>query len=241
MEEKLQAIVLNTIRHSDRNNVMTVYTPTRGRMVFLVPAGGGKSARRRNAQLMPLSIVEITASIRQGREMHPFSSVAPMVVYNDLYFNPMKNFVGIFIAEFLNHLLRDTLPDRQMWNFIANALQILDKTTRSIANFHIVFLYTLTSFCGIAPDIRSYRNNAFFDMQAGTYTQTIPMHKNYLHSHQARLPLLLDRINFVNMHRFRLSRQERVQIIEGLLRYYEIHIPGFKSLHSLDILRQLLD
>lgn len=241
MEEKLQAIVLNTIRHSDRHNVMSVYTSTRGRISFLVPANGGKTGRRRNAQLMPLSIVEITARIREGKELHTFTSVSPLVIYNDLYFNPMKNFVGLFIAEFLNHLLRDTLPDRKMWSYIANSLQLLDKTHGSIANFHIVFLYSLTTFCGIAPDVETYRENAFFDMQAGAYTMTMPSHRNFLHGRQARLPLLLARVNFINMHRWRLSRDERVKIIEGLLRYYEIHMPGFNSLRSLDILRQLLD
>ena len=241
MEEKLHAIVLGTIKHSDKSNVMTVYTPTRGRMTVIVNVGSAKTARMRNAMLMPLSIIEMAVQIRETRELQMFKNASTLVVYRDLYFNPVKNALGLFIAEFLDHLLRDTVPDRRLWSFIADSLRLLDATRNSVANFHITFLNSLATFVGIAPDTRSYREGAVFDMVAGSYTTIHPGHNAILRGDEARIPCLLDRINYSNMHLWKLSRDNRQRLLEGIIRYYEIHTPGFKPLRSVEVLRQLFD
>lgn len=241
MEEKILAIVLNTVKHSDRHNIMSVYTPTHGRISFIVSAAGSKATRIRNARLQPLSIVELTARIKNGKELHSFTQVSPVVVYRDLYYNPIKNVLGIFIAEFLNRLLRDTIADRKMWTFIADSLQLLDRLPNGIANFHIVFLHSMATFCGISPDISNYDENHFFDMQAGTYTSKLPAHKAYIGGEEAKIPVILERMNYTNMHLWKFSRNERNRIIEGILNYYEIHIPGMAKMRSLDVLRQIFD
>ena len=149
--------------------------------------------------------------------------------------------MGLFIAEFLDHLLRDTVPDRRLWSFIADSLRLLDATRNSVANFHITFLHSLATFVGIAPDTRSYREGAVFDMVAGSYTTIHPGHNAILRGDEARIPCLLDRINYSIMHLWKLSRDNRQRLLEGIIRYYEIHTPGFKPLRSVEVLRQLFD
>lgn len=241
MEEKLHAIVLGTVKHSDRNNVLTVYTATRGRMAFLVPASASRASRQRNALLMPLSLIEITARIRPGRDLHTFTSLTPLTIWSDIYFNPLKTSVGIFLAEFLSRLLADTPPDPQMWNFIADSLRFFDNTRRGVANFHIAFLTTLTHFVGIAPDTADYSPTAYFDIIAGCYTSHRPSHQSFLVGEDARMPRLLMRISYANIHLWRFNRDQRRRTLTAILRYYDAHIPGFSSLRSTEVLRQIFD
>ena len=42
MKETLHLIALRTVRHNERNSILTAYTLERGMMSFLQPAGGGK-------------------------------------------------------------------------------------------------------------------------------------------------------------------------------------------------------
>ena len=69
MYEKLRGIVLNTIRYSDKHNIVHIYTDGRGLMSFAVPIGKTPAARMRNAALMPLSLVDLEAAVRPGREL----------------------------------------------------------------------------------------------------------------------------------------------------------------------------
>lgn len=67
MYEKLKGIVLNTIRYSDKHNIVHIYTDGRGLMSFAVPLGKTYAARMRNALLMPLSLVDLEAGV--GRDV----------------------------------------------------------------------------------------------------------------------------------------------------------------------------
>ena len=63
MIEKLQGVVLRTIKYNDKNAIVRVYTDMHGVMAFLLPQGNGKVARQRRALFQPLSLVEIVADI----------------------------------------------------------------------------------------------------------------------------------------------------------------------------------
>jgi DNA repair protein RecO (recombination protein O) len=47
------------------------------------------------------------------------------------------------------------------------------------------------------------------------------------------------RMDYPTMHLFRLSRNERNRILDVLLTYYRLHLPGFPTLRSLSVLQEL--
>jgi len=51
--------------------------------------------------------------------------------------------------------------------------------------------------------------------------------------------VLLQRMNYGNMHLFGLSRSNRNTILDYLLEYYRLHVYDFPPLKSVDILRVL--
>ena len=245
MIETLQAIVLNCIRHSDRASVMTVYTPTRACLPLIVPAGSSARSRTKASVRMPLALVEFNCNIKPGAGLLRPSALTLRAPYTSLYFNPVKSASGMFIAEFLTRLLRDTPPDPQLFAYIEGSLRLLDSLpgsgSGSIANFHLTFLSALTSLLGIAPDISTYSPGRIFDMRAGLYTSLHPGHPDVLMGMEATLPLTLSRLNYSNMHRLRLSRQQRRSLLDGLLKYYAIHLPATGSLRSPHVLEAVFD
>ena len=59
MIEKLQVVVLRTIKYNDKNAIVRVYTDMHGVMAFLLPQGNGKVARQRRALFQPLPFGEV--------------------------------------------------------------------------------------------------------------------------------------------------------------------------------------
>lgn len=241
MKETLRGIVLGTVRHSDKSNITTIYTSERGRISFVVPLSSGRNQRARNALLMPLSIVEITANIRENRDLQILSRVNPIVIYRNIYFNPIKNAIGIFIADFLNRVLRDTMPDSMMWNYIADSLQYFDLCRSGATNFHIAFLCNICTFLGIQPDTYCPHDDYIFDMQAGRYVADRPLHNKYLTGEEALMPVLLLRMTYSNSRIFKFSGSERARILDGILQYYELHIPSVAGIKSVDILHSVFN
>lgn len=244
MKTKVKGIVLRSpIRHNDTTDILTLYSPDHGRLSVVVAAGAGRTARRRKAFLMPLSIIEFQMPVGTSGQLSRASAISAEIAYRTLYFHPVKRGIAMLLAEFLNRLLRDSTPDSLMYRYITESMILLDDITddRRLANFPIAFLAGIATFAGIAPDVSGYSDAAMFDMVAGRYTTLPPPHRHILAGEEARLPLLLSRMNFANEHLYRFSRIQRRRILEKILFYFGLHFPGTDNLNSPDILFGLFD
>ena len=116
MIEKLQGVVLRTIKYNDKNAIVRVYTDMHGVMAFLLPQGNGKVARQRRALFQPLSLVEIVADIRQGRDLYSIKEARCLHPLHSLHTDPVKNAVALFVTELLSAVIVEqernpALPD----------------------------------------------------------------------------------------------------------------------------------
>ena len=240
--EKVIGIVLGVVKHSDRHNLVSLYTPTRGRVTFISSAGGGgKSGRARQARLMPLSVVSTDVRFNAGRELQKLGAVAAERVWRSIYSNPAKTGAAMFVAEFLNRLLREAAPDPTMWRYILHALEIFDATPGAAPNFHIALLVGMLHHAGIMPDVESERPapGSVFDMRAGTFSADAPLHRDIVAWPESGFIPTLARITMRNMGRYRLTGAARRRILAALVHYYAVHLPGVAGLRSTDILTEV--
>lgn len=237
--EKIHGIVIDIIKHSDRHNVVTLYTRERGRISFLTAAGNGKSARLRNAAIMPLSIIATDAEIRPARQLQFLRNFQRDTLWHDIYFSPVKSTVALFLTEFLNNFLRESPPDAVMWDFIAASCAVLDRADKGIANFHIAFLLSFLHFAGIRPDTTQWRDGRWFDLRDGTFSIAPPPHRDTIVPGETSLLPLLARMNMRTFPLFRFNAMQRRNLTGTLLRYYSIHFPGLSALKSPAVLAEV--
>lgn len=238
MYTDLDCIALRTIRYNDKHSILSAYTRQRGRISFLIPAGAGREAARRRALMMPLGQFACVADIRDSRQLHTIRDVrmrgtaAPG--------DPTKAMVKLFIADFLNVILRESQPDETLFLYLDYMIDRLQHSRRGTANFHLCFLLRLQRFLGIEPDISTYRPGYVFDMADGMFRPSAPLHGKYLDQAEARAAYTLMRMTPDNMHMYRMSQHDRNAVIDRLLSYYTIHFSNLQSMNSLDVLRDML-
>ena len=239
MYEKLRGIVLNTVRYSDKHNIVHIYTDGRGLMSFAVPLGKTQAARMRNAMLMPLSLVNIEASVANGRDLARLREVQRNFPLATIYSDPVKNAVALFISELLAHVIQEPEGNAYLFRYIEQAVQLLEQMPDKIANFHICFLYHLGAHLGIQPNIESYRQGYWFDMTEGVFTPAAVGGHALLQPQEAQVIHLLSRMTFSNMGVFRFNRDERNRVLDVIISYYRLHNAAIGTLRSPDILKQL--
>lgn len=255
MTEKITAIVIDITRHNDKHNVITLYSRSRGRLSFLSPVGSGKAGKLRQARLQPLAVVDADINFKPNAELQKLGSFSLHNVWKDIYFHPMKRMMVLFLSEFLNKLLRATMPDPSLWDYIYQSISLLDNTQENFGNYNIAFLSSLLPFAGIQPDPSKYSTGYLFNMQTGNFAPDFletdflntrngaenSLNKGYiLRGEEARIAALLCRINFFNVRILKLDRKSRYTILQKLLQYYSIHFPGAGNLKSLEIMHDLL-
>lgn len=243
MRQKIDALVLGLVRHSERTDVATLYTRQLGRLSVAVPAARGPRRRGANPPLMPLSVIEGEVSTRPGSELASLWRFSLLDPFAAMRADPLKSAVAMFAGEFLGRLLREQAPDQALWQAVYSALGRLDAETdpRRVANFHIVLLWQMLAPAGITPDLTSRRRGEeqWLDMRTGLYTSIRPAHADVLLPRYADVPLLLARLSFANSHALRLTGEQRYLVCEALLHYYAVHLPGLGSVRSHHVLREL--
>ena len=239
MYEKLKGIVLNTIRYSDKHNIVHVYTDGRGLMSFAVPLGKTQAARMRNALLMPLSLIDLEAGIRPGKDVATLREVRRNYPLATLYGDPIKNAIALFISELLAHVIQEPEGNDPLFRYIEQSVQLLEEMPGQVANFHICFLYHLGAHVGIQPNLESYRQGYWFDMTEGVFVPAAVRGHAMLQPQEAQVIHLLSRMTFSNMGVFRFNRDERNRMLDLIISYYRLHNAALGTLRSPDILKQL--
>lgn len=248
MAERIRGIVIRTLRHSDRYDIVTLLTESRGLMSLLsrAPGSGGSGSRRggmsRKGRLPLLTLVETEVPAHSTRDMQILGKFNCPIMWRSIYFHPDKSVLAFFISDFLYTLLRSAPPDTMVFRYVLHALEALDATERSVANFHICLMLGMLPLVGIQPDCAAWRPGCIFDMRDGAFQDAGEIrtpHNDLIGPDLAAKIPLLCRMTFANMHKFRLRGDDRSELIEWIMRYYAIHLPVSSQLKSLEILRAL--
>lgn len=237
--DKITGIVIDIRKHSDRHNIVTLFCREQGRVSVLSPAGNGKSARLRNASLMPLSVIRSEINFKSSRSLQFLGKFQREYAWKDIYFNPVKSAIALFITEFVNTYTRYSGPDSHLWDFLIYALRRLDDTKGNPANYHLGFLMDFSYFAGIRPDLSEWREDALFDMRAGSMTIFTPTHRDFLDLKQSSFLPLLMRLNLRTASKFKFNGERRRELLKMMLHYYSLHFPGLDSLKSPEILTEI--
>lgn len=241
MLETTQGIVLHYNRYNDDSAIVDVFTLSRGSLSFLVRDRRGQRKGGLHATLLrPLNIVELVFDYRPSASLQRIQELHIAHCYTSLPYDPIKETVALFLSEFLHGTLRNEVQNPNLYHYILYSLQWYDATNEGIANFHVAFLIRLTYYLGFWPNIKGREALPFFDLRDGVGTEIAPPHGLYLKEEEAAILPLMLRMNIRNMHSFRLNRQQRNRILDVLTTYYQLHVPEFRNLRSLGVLREVL-
>ena len=241
MSEKIHGIVLNVRKYNDKHCIVTLYTRERGKLSFISPIGTGKAGNARRARLQLMALVATELNYKPTSELQRLGSLSTPETWNDIYFNPSKRSLVLFISEFLNHLINETMPDPKLFDFIVDSIRLLDKMQQGISDFHIPFLISLLSFSGIQPDTSRMRDGYVFEFASGSFVPEFESRGPVITGQDSKAIHWISRLNFSNMKCLRLNHVNRRQILYGILNYYSYHFPGLGNLKSPEILREMFD
>ena len=240
MTEKFTGNVQRTLKYNDNLMIADIFTASRGRLSFLVPVSRSKSSKARSILFQPLSILSFQSPYKQGK-MSRLSDVHPHILYSSIPYDPYKSAIALYLAEFLTRALHEESDSSSVFDFLEYSLQWLDCAKEGYADFHIQFLMHLTRFLGIAPNLEGMTRGYCFDMMAGCFSGTRPLHGNYLTAEQATELFALPACNYGESVALGLNRSKRKELLEIVERYFRLHIPDFPQLKSSEVLKELFD
>lgn len=219
--------------YSDRTSILTAYSREQGTLAFAV-------SPKRRGLYHPLSVLEVEASVRPGRDVHALRNARPMLVLHTVMAQPVRTALTMFLAEVLQVVLRQSEGDPLMFDFIAQAMERLNDAATPVGNFHLAFLVRMAHLLGIAPDCADFAPGRVFDLVDACFRSSAPLHGQMLSPIESVAAERLSRITWENMGHFRYTRPQRAAALRHILEYYTLHHANLSTLKSPAILEALM-
>ncbi len=238
MLSKTSGIVIHQVKYSESARIIDILTSEYGRVSYIVRSVSKKTAIK-PAHLLPLTLVEMETNHRANRDLQYIKELRIKHPLHNLYIDPVKSSIAMFMAEVLRKSLEQTNRDENFFRFLENSIISLDSNHKEIANFHLLFMAQLTVFLGFSPNFDNYDNSRYFDLLNGTFEPIQPPHSHFLEKEKRDLFVQTMKYDFENMGKIALNRHQRNDILDSLCQYFQLHIPTFHSLKSVNVLKEI--
>ncbi len=236
---KGRGIVLGVVKYGDNSVVAQLLTDSGGRQSFMVR--GVRSTRGRGSKLallQPLFALEFEGIYPSRGELHLFRELRSGITLRQTPFDVRRSTIALFIAEVLYHLVRESEPNEQLFDFVWGSIEALDIVEEGVANFHLWFLSNLSRFLGFSPT-NNYTKGCCFDIKEGCYCSEKPHHELYLSIDNAMLLRDMTECDVQHLGEVGINRHQRVDFLQSLMSYYAFHLDSIRSVQSISILMEV--
>lgn len=222
--------LLSYVKYGDNDAVLHCFSKDSGYQSFFVK-GIYSSKNKKKAYLIPLNQVVLSVISKRNSGGMPVVSRIEMRPQDYLYDEVKINTVLMFVADFLNQVLRNETSENVIYDEIERFTQDLFQGNY---NAYVAFIYKILYLQGLSPLNGS---EVYLDPESGNFK---PEKSNTFFDLEVSL-LWKEFITSDNVYNIPLSRKMRSAFLDSLLMYYKIHFSGFHEPHSLDIIQQLYE
>ena len=231
-----KAIVLTSVKFGEADLIVKCYTEEGVKSYMLKHILRSKSKKLNKAYFQPLTQLSLTAVHNNKGNLNSIREARVYFVYTSLNQNIIKQSIAIFLSEVLSSALREEDRNPNLFEYLQTTFQWLE-THDHVSNFHLLFLLNLTRHLGFYPETKNI-NMKYFNLEEGYFTDYKPVNL-FIEGVKLRLFKSLIGTNFDVLERLNFSVKSRQLVLNDLITYYELHLPGFKKPKSLDILKGL--
>ncbi|TAE49427.1 MAG: DNA repair protein RecO [Cytophagia bacterium] len=233
MKQKTQGIVLKYFKYGDTSLIIRIYTKNFGLQSYLInQVRSSKSKNNKIALFQPLSLLDLVVYQKKNdQHLHRLAEANIIYPYQSIPFDFTKTSLVWLIVEVLDMCLKEENENEILFSFLHNALIDLDTIENNIANFPIIFLLQLSSFLGFLPEngleiLNQIEDNYQSYMPQNVKKEVCLFFDVFLAQNQLNAFVVMD-----------ISK--RRLLLDILLQFYQLHIPNFKEIKSLALLREL--
>ncbi|CAA0152330.1 DNA repair protein RecO [Tenacibaculum maritimum] len=232
-----KSIVLSALKYSDSSLIVKCFTEEEGVKSYMLRGVlKSKKGKLKAAYFQPLTQLQITASHNNKKTLNSIKEAQIINPYNTIYTSIIKQSIVLFLSEVLSGVIREEEENIQLYRYVETALIWLD-THDSISNFHLLFLLNLSRYLGFYPDV-SNEQKQHFSLIEGSFTD-VAYEKLIISGDELSQFKKLLGINFDSIEKVSFNKSERQKVLRMIIRYFELHLEGFRKPKSLDVLETI--
>ena len=236
---KTRGIVLRTVNYSDTSIIAKIYTEQFGLQSYLIKGAKRKKASIRANLFQPLSLLDLVTYKKENKHLQVLKEAGPEIHFTSIPGEPAKMSILFFLDEVLVKCLHEEENNPELFSFLHETIQTLDTTEEHFNNLHLIFLVRFSRYLGFFPHGTFSEKNPVFDLREGKFISKEPVHHDFLTDKNSLLMSKLIASTYYSMDKLTLSGKERKNLLDVLLRFYELHLSHMGRITSHKVLEQL--
>ena len=241
MDDKIQGIVLQSIRYGDTSLIVKVFTRNYGLKSYMVKGALNRNSKNRVALFQNLNLINYIGVEKGNRgTLGYMKDVQLSFVYQSLPLVMNKSAIMMYVSELLSKTITEQEQNEALYDFVVRSLQWLDLVEKDYANFPLFFTLELTRHLGFYP--KSNRKDGYcFDMMEGSFVPDYPLHPYYFDVESAALLSRLLDVGIDEACGIPLRVSHRRELLDNLIVFMRLHAPVMKDFHSHEVLKSVLE
>jgi len=243
MLHSTRGIVFHSTRYAETSLIVKIYTALFGLQSYLVRGVRNPKSKIKPGLFQPLTLLDLVVYHKERNSLQSVKEIRLAHPYQSIPYDIRKSSVVLFMNELVYKSIKEEEPNPSLFEFLWGACLELDGTSNPVSNFHIWVALQLCNHLGIFPQSNYSSRFPIFNLREGMFQPAIPEHPHYLDQRSSLLlHSLLEscRSGPYQSSEKLIKPDERNHILETILLYYQLHLPGFKGLQSHHILHTVL-
>ncbi len=241
---KTEAIVLNKINYGDTSIIATFYTKEYGKLSGILK-GGRSTKSKTGAAVNPLNHIEIVLYKKDTREVQLVSGASIISHFPNIKDDFEKIQYAFAVIELLKKLTLEHETNYKLFTGTVRILSLLETSNEEpLVIFGRFFLFFLTEMgyeiqfekCISCGKSKLMNENLAYNFDLGIFCEQCSREKSYSLSVEMELFDYLLCLKY-NKPAEKLSKSVKEKAIGFLERFTKHHIPDFKGLQSIQLLK----
>ncbi len=241
MSQKLQIVVLHTIKYRDSTLILQGYSNLGGRQSFVIRTGRGPKNYAALSQLHPLSIIDTELAGNPKGEMHNIKEYSAAYKLSEIRTNVQKSSIAIFISELIYRSIKEVEQNPDLFGFITSSIIRLEALETGYANFHPWFMVELCKQIGYTPDNNYSAETPYFDIISANFTNNPVLKDLSLNLKSSSILAMLLNTKPEYLYNLKINGNERYIFIQDMIKYLSHHIGYQIEVRSLSVLHQIFE
>lgn len=220
MIHKTRGVVLRFTRYGETSIIVNMFTEAFGVQSYIVNSVRSPS-KTEMALYQPLTLLDMVVYHKEGGRVMRIKEKRCFYPYHSLHSDMKKATIAMFLNEILVKTLKEETHPSHLFQFISQALVLLDEADRDFENFHLVFLIRLAAYLGFEIEEAHQLDPEGQMDPAETEILSKFIHADYL----SPVPV---------------TTEQRRSMLNKLIGFYNEHIHHLGEMRSLQVLRDAL-
>lgn len=238
-EYSTRGIIMRNVKYGESSLVMQSYTLEKGMQSYLLRGVRKARAKLKAGQFQPLQVVDMLCAEGKSRDLHYVRNIKTVGGRFDE--DVRKNAVRMLLNEIILKCIQESESNEGMYQFIEGFLLWFDQCKEGCHNGYLSFLLDFAGRIGFASAMKHRQDEIFYiDLYEGCSSSIKPGHKAVIEPPLSSVWLYLSQHDYKNSKAVAMNGRMRSELLNYIVDYFVIHVPGFGSLKSLEVLQAVL-